>query len=80
MSDETEIAIRAEQPYVAIRAQVTMAGLGAFAARTGEVSGDKIVETASRRLPSRRVGAALNPAQCLGGRRSYVLILQSRRI
>ena len=37
MSDAPEIVTRAEQPYVAIRAQVTMAGLGAFAARTGEV-------------------------------------------
>ena len=32
-----EIMTRAEQPYVAIRGQMTMAGLGAFAARTGEV-------------------------------------------
>ena len=37
MSDAPEIVTRAEQPYVAIRAQVTMAGIGAFAARTGEV-------------------------------------------
>jgi effector-binding domain-containing protein len=32
-----EIVTRAEQPYVAIRGQVSMAELGPFAARTGEV-------------------------------------------
>jgi effector-binding domain-containing protein len=32
-----EIETRTEQPYVAIRAQVSMAGIPAFAARTGEV-------------------------------------------
>jgi hypothetical protein len=37
MSDAPEIVTRVEQPYVAIRAQVTMGGLGGFAARTGEV-------------------------------------------
>src|SRR6516225_10278337 len=37
MSGGPEIVTRAEQPDVAISAQVTMAGLGAFAARTGEV-------------------------------------------
>jgi effector-binding domain-containing protein len=34
-----EIVTRAEQPYVAIRAQVSMAEIGAFAGRTGEVFG-----------------------------------------
>ena len=34
-----EIITRAEQPYVAVRGQVTMAGLGEFAARHGEVAG-----------------------------------------
>lgn len=34
-----EIITRAEQPYVAIRQQVTMAGLGALGARLGEVAG-----------------------------------------
>jgi effector-binding domain-containing protein len=37
MSAAPEIVTRAEQPYVAIRAQVSMAELGALAARTGEV-------------------------------------------
>ena len=32
-----EIVTRAEQPYVAIRGQMTMAGIGPFAGRTGEV-------------------------------------------
>jgi effector-binding domain-containing protein len=32
-----EIVTRTDQPYVAIRGQVSMAELGAFAARTGEV-------------------------------------------
>jgi hypothetical protein len=32
-----EIVTRAEQPYVALRGQVSMAEIGAFAARTGEV-------------------------------------------
>ncbi len=39
MSGTPEIATRAEQPYVAIRAQVTMAELGGLAARFGEVFG-----------------------------------------
>ena len=39
MSAAPEIEIRTEQPYVAIRARVSMAELGAFAARTGEVFG-----------------------------------------
>ena len=34
-----EIMTRTEQPYVAIRARVSMAGLGEFAARHGEVAG-----------------------------------------
>ena len=34
-----EIVTRAEQPYVAIRGHVTMAEIGAFAGRTGEVFG-----------------------------------------
>ena len=33
-----EIVTRAEQPYVAVRAKVTMDGLGEFAARHGEVA------------------------------------------
>ena len=37
MTAAPEIVTHAEQPYVAIRGQMTMAGLGAFAARTGEV-------------------------------------------
>jgi len=37
MSDAPEIVTRAEQPCVAIKGQVTMAGLGALAVRTGEV-------------------------------------------
>jgi effector-binding domain-containing protein len=37
MSAAPEIVTRAEQPYVAIRGQVSMAELGAFAVRTGEV-------------------------------------------
>jgi effector-binding domain-containing protein len=36
---EPEIVTRAEQPYVAIRGHVTMAEIGAFAGRTGEVFG-----------------------------------------
>jgi effector-binding domain-containing protein len=34
-----EIETRTEQPYVAIRARVTMDGIAAFAVRTGEVFG-----------------------------------------
>jgi effector-binding domain-containing protein len=34
-----EIETRAEQPYVALRARVTMDGIAAFAVRTGEVFG-----------------------------------------
>ena len=34
-----EIVTRAEQPYVAIRGHVSMAEIGAFAVRTGEVFG-----------------------------------------
>ena len=34
-----EIVTREEQPYVAVRARVTMDGLGALAARLGEVAG-----------------------------------------
>ena len=34
-----EIVTRGEQPYVAVRGQVTMAGLGEFAARHREVAG-----------------------------------------
>ena len=37
MSSAPEIVTRAEQPYVAIRGRVSMAGLGPFAVRTGEV-------------------------------------------
>jgi effector-binding domain-containing protein len=37
MSAAPEIVTRAEQPYVAIRGQVTMAEIGPFAVRTGEV-------------------------------------------
>ena len=37
MSAVPEIVTRAEQPYVAIRGQMTMAGIGPFAVRTGEV-------------------------------------------
>jgi effector-binding domain-containing protein len=37
MSAAPEIVTRAEQPYVAIRGQVTMAEIGPFAGRTGEV-------------------------------------------
>ena len=37
MSAAPEIVTRTEQPYVAIRGRVSMAELGAFAARTGEV-------------------------------------------
>ena len=36
MSAAPQIVTRAEQPYVAIRGQVSMAELGAFAVRTGE--------------------------------------------
>ena len=39
MSAAPEIVTRAEQPYVAIRGQVSMAEIGAFAGRTGEVFG-----------------------------------------
>lgn len=39
MSATPEIETRTEQPYVAIRARVSMAGIGPFAARTGEVFG-----------------------------------------
>jgi effector-binding domain-containing protein len=39
MSGTPEITTRAEQPYVAISAQVTMAELGGLAARFGEVFG-----------------------------------------
>ena len=39
MSTAPEIATRAEQPYVAIRARVTMAELGGLGARFGEVFG-----------------------------------------
>jgi effector-binding domain-containing protein len=39
MSAAPEIVTRAEQPYVAIRAQVTMAELGGLGARLGEVFG-----------------------------------------
>jgi effector-binding domain-containing protein len=39
MSATPEIETRTEQPYAAIRAKVSMAGIGAFAARTGEVFG-----------------------------------------
>jgi effector-binding domain-containing protein len=37
MSAAPEIVTRAEQPYVAIRGRVSMAELGPFAVRTGEV-------------------------------------------
>jgi effector-binding domain-containing protein len=37
MSAAPEIVTRAEQPYVAIRGHVSMAEIGAFAVRTGEV-------------------------------------------
>jgi effector-binding domain-containing protein len=37
MSAAPQIVTRAEQPYVAIRGQVTMAEIGPFAGRTGEV-------------------------------------------
>jgi effector-binding domain-containing protein len=37
MSAAPQIVTRAEQPYVAIRGQVTMAEIGPFASRTGEV-------------------------------------------
>ena len=39
MSAAPEIVTRAEQPYVAIRGHVSMAEIGAFAGRTGEVFG-----------------------------------------
>ena len=39
MSAAPQIVTRAEQPYVAIRGQVTMAEIGPFAGRTGEVFG-----------------------------------------
>jgi hypothetical protein len=39
MSTAPEIATRAEQPYVAIRARVTMAEPGGLGARFGEVFG-----------------------------------------
>ena len=39
MSAAPEIVTRTEQPYVAIRGHVTMAEIGAFAGRTGEVFG-----------------------------------------
>ena len=39
MSSGPEIETRAEQPYVAIRGHVTMAEIGPFAVRTGEVFG-----------------------------------------
>jgi len=37
MPETPEIETRTEQPYVAIRARVSMAGIAAFAVRTGEV-------------------------------------------
>ena len=37
MSSAPEIVTRAEQPYVAIRGQVSMNEIGPFAVRTGEV-------------------------------------------
>ena len=37
MSETPEIVTRAEQPYVALRGHVSMAEIGAFAVRTGEV-------------------------------------------
>jgi hypothetical protein len=37
MSDTPQIVIRVEQPYVAITGRVSMAELGAFATRAGEV-------------------------------------------
>jgi effector-binding domain-containing protein len=39
MSSAPEIETRAEQPYVAVRAKVTMDGIAAFARRFGEVFG-----------------------------------------
>jgi effector-binding domain-containing protein len=39
MSAAPQIVTRAEQPYVAIRGQVTTAEIGPFAGRTGEVFG-----------------------------------------
>ena len=39
MQRTPEIETRTEQPYVAIRARVRMAGIAAFAVRTGEVFG-----------------------------------------
>ena len=39
MSSAPEIVTRAEQPYVAVRARVTMAEIAAFARRLGEVFG-----------------------------------------
>ena len=39
MSAAPQIVTRAEQPYAAIRGQVTMAEIGPFAGRTGEVFG-----------------------------------------
>ena len=39
MSTTPEIVTRAEQPYAAIRARVTMAELGGLGARFGEVFG-----------------------------------------
>ena len=39
MTDTPEIETRTEQPYVAIRARVSMDGIAAFAVRTGEVFG-----------------------------------------
>jgi effector-binding domain-containing protein len=39
MSAAPEIVLRAEQPYVAIRSRVTMAGLGGLGARFAEVFG-----------------------------------------
>jgi effector-binding domain-containing protein len=39
MTETPEIETRTEQPYVAIRARVSMGGIPAFAVRTGEVFG-----------------------------------------
>ena len=39
MSSAPEIETRAEQPYVAVRAKVTMGEIAAFARRFGEVFG-----------------------------------------
>jgi effector-binding domain-containing protein len=39
MSAAPQIVTRTEQPYVALRGQVTMAEIGPFAGRTGEVFG-----------------------------------------